>query len=63
MTPKQKAEHLVGFYLIKVNSLSCISDAKICSLIAIEEITNALEKNGSWNSDYWQEVKKEINNL
>jgi hypothetical protein len=59
MTPKEKAEHLVGFYLIKVRSLSCIADAKICALIALDEIIRIqVTKNG-----YWQEVKQEINNL
>lgn len=69
MTPKEKAEELVSKYMnigqVKMSDYSRIylPTAKQCALIAVDEITDALEKNGSWNAQYWEEVKTEIENL
>ena len=39
--------------------------AKECALIAIDEVIDACEINmvESYNTDWWNKVKKEINNL
>jgi hypothetical protein len=68
MTAKEKAEELhVGFW--KLTNDSRI--AKQCALIAVEEAEkseyNVLIKFGfvteNYKSDYWQEVKQEIQKL
>ena len=60
MTPKVKAAYLVVKYMSKVVSKQV---AKECALVAVDEIMDALEKNGNWNYDYWQEVKQEIETI
>ncbi|CAB4126222.1 hypothetical protein UFOVP153_26 [uncultured Caudovirales phage] len=71
MTPKEKANDLCMMFLIKtttdipygVNK----TIAKECALIAIDEITSALDKNLDASQfhvmNYWQEVKEEIDSL
>ena len=68
MTPKEKSFELAHkFRLLKIrtseNSYMMISmaDAKQCALIAVDEILGFL----SYQSHirYWQEVKKEIENI
>jgi len=46
--------------ILKMEKLS----AKQCASIAVDEIINACEYNHveSWNTDWWEEVKKEITN-
>jgi hypothetical protein len=78
MTPKEKAEDLINkIYLIigGINSEDYIyfhgEEAKKCALIAVEEAEkseyNVLIKFGfvteNYKSDYWQEVKQEIEKL
>ena len=74
MTQKEKAEELVNKFKkhAKENRISLgatpgkfknIHHPKQCALIAVDEIMDALEKNGCWNYDYWQEVKQEIEKL
>lgn len=65
MTPKEKAKELISkFTFLKLpESDSKFYNPKQCALIAVDEIMNALEKNGDWNYDYWQEVKQEIEKL
>ena len=70
MTPKEKALYLCqkfGYLGIKWEQTEyttfSLENAKQCALIAVDEIMNALEKNGDWNYDYWQEVKQEIEKL
>jgi len=76
MTPKEKAIDLMaGFYDIKSNEPDYGMEremAKKCALIAVDEILNIIpccEEYGSngWvlidNSEYWEEVKKEIEKL
>jgi len=61
MKPHQKAKDIVDkFYIF--NHLGNKHAIK-CASIAVEEIMNALEENGSWNYDYWNEVKQEIEKL
>ena len=70
MTPKEKAEELVNkyYYHSKCNLLSPF-EAKNCALIAVDEILQSnpiifREDNSIMlNKSYWQEVKKEIENL
>lgn len=71
MTPKDKALDIVnefrriederGFRLIRVPY------AKMCALIAVDEILEMnlpiLEEDADEFYDYWEQVKKEINNL
>jgi hypothetical protein len=65
MNPKDKAEELVNKYLITTPVGFHIDDAKQCSLIACDEIIEALRFH-SWQNrneiEYYEEVKQEINN-
>ena len=74
MTPQEKAKELVEKFL----TIKCyntrpielsISQAKQCSLIAVDEIlkessndTIHLYRNGVSDNEYWQQVKQEIIN-
>ena len=72
MTPKEKAEELVGKYVSfakgKILFQLTMESAKQCALIAVDEILKAvndpddtfLSKDGV---DYWENVKKEIEKL
>ena len=64
MTPKLKAEQLVVKFLKHSRAekdITPIQSAKECALIAVNEIL----KNSHTKvfTDYWQEVKKEIEKL
>jgi hypothetical protein len=62
MTPKEKAEDLFNKMAFEV----CLTEAKQCALIAVDEILNALDENQWQNKlfiDYWQEIKQEIEKL
>ena len=65
MTPKEKAEELMlKFMAIKSTKLSDFSViyspvAKLCALIAVDEILQI----GCIEVTYWQEVKQEIEKL
>lgn len=69
MTPQQKAEEL--FENLKESlmwSEDAKEDAKQCALVAVDEIIsldyNVLEYYGNLSStDYWKEVKQEIEKL
>ena len=75
MTPKEKAEQLVDkFMAIKSMKLSDYSliyypFAKLCALIAVDEIILSNPHSNPFNTDvystmgYWQEVKQEIEKL
>ncbi len=62
MTPKEKALELIGkFYYTGIDEYSC----KQCALIAINELekqeaTLLNYTSERYSSEYWQEVKKEI---
>ena len=66
MTPKEKAGELVERYSGITREYEegygyspNIENAKICALIAVDEIINDVEL----YSTYWQEVKQEIEKL
>lgn len=70
MTPKEKARKLV----IKFGNIDSDSEmfdgfkmplfyAQRCSLIAVDEIINALEYLDDDSEYFWEKVKKEINKL
>ena len=70
MTSKEKAEEL--FYKMlstdKVDNYSFVGSkvAKQCALIAVDEILEALEEHQWQNrhvTEYWEEVKQEIEKL
>lgn len=74
MTPKEKAEGLVEKYNLNKNLFFFNSEnqAKICALIAIDEIIeeiieidSVLSESGLLykNLKYWQEVKQEIEKI
>lgn len=70
MTPKEKAEELIDKYkFVEIANYSSIFEVKQCALITIDEILLAIQFN-MYDEDayaleekYWQEVKKEIENL
>lgn len=63
MTPKEKAEELVGKFYFLVQTKE---EQKQCALIAVDEILNALSYKVSSNFEelkYFEEVKQEIKKL
>jgi hypothetical protein len=67
MTEKQKANELVDRYVEYVEAYSSqgqIENAKICALIAVNEMldfhNNMFITEGSAAYQYWQDVKREI---
>jgi hypothetical protein len=60
MTPKEKANELVQQYVINMPLPFHIEDAKICALIAVDEI---LEECLQLKVEFWEKVKEEIENL
>ncbi len=67
MTPKEKANDLVRkFYDYCNNNENRDGYAKLCALIAVDEILNLMIKEFRWdvkhngNINYWEEVKQEI---
>jgi hypothetical protein len=68
MTLKEKAEALINSYRIILmnedtecgNEILCTSIAKQCALIAVDELIKEVAHS---DVGYWQEVKKEIENL
>ncbi len=71
MTPKEKAQELLDkMYSVRSSSASDITMyfAKQCALIAVDELIkldyDSLEYYGELSStDYWEEVRKEIEKL
>jgi len=72
MTPKEKAEELVGKYVSfvkgKILFQLTMESAKQCALIAVDEIIELhkgmfMSERENQNESYWQEVKKEIEAL
>ena len=76
MTAKEKSKELIQKYFDLFSNLgyyASLSEGKKCALIAVEEILNNSVMNYSGSdfsnneilsdTDYWQEVKKEINGL
>ena len=70
MTPKEKAKELLEkFEDIKTlhfwaeyenNNILLINQAKICALIAVDEILKTIGDKIFSEYEYWQEVKQEI---
>jgi hypothetical protein len=77
MTPKEKVEQLVVKFLKHSRAekdITPIQSAKQCALIAVDEIILTTFKKESWDkwniipqiestTEYWKEVKKEIEKL
>ena len=67
MTPKEKAEELVDKMKYPMNGVYVISHvANELALIAVDEIFEALDEHHWQNrnvTEYYREVKNEINNL
>ena len=68
MTPKEKAEELVNRFAPYVDTFhkGILENAKQCALIAVDEILKSYDSKDliyPKEVKYWQEVKKEINNL
>ncbi len=75
MTPKEKADELIGKYIRTGHNIDYnieIQYAKLNALICVDEIINALPESDSNYSDfqqkedaiiYWNEVKQEIKSL
>ena len=72
MTPKEKAKQLVDSFMNKIvtylNDFMAIRNAKMCALLAVDEIIDILEINGftlqeyhdKGTLEYWFHVKDEI---
>ena len=66
---KEKAKELVDKFLNEQNNTEEISEAKQCALICVDEILENITeevmtyKPFMMNTDYWQEVKQEINKI
>ena len=65
MTPKYKALELVQKYFKANHQPFGFKDAKQCALIAVDEILDMVKHTPIEfiETDYWQEVKQEIENL
>ena len=66
MTPKEKALELVIKYNTVVLDTALGGSnkrVKKCALIAVDELINAIEQDGSNHVGYWLEVEKEIEKL
>jgi hypothetical protein len=68
MTPKEKAEELVGKYMFLLNVDLPITKAKYSAIITVDEIIANIEPSVSMDVisariKYWEQVKIEINNL
>jgi len=64
MTPQQKATELLTKYRrhLPVNTVTDL-EAKVCALIAVEEIINIWEYSDTQEKWWWQLVKQEIEKL
>jgi hypothetical protein len=64
MTPKEKATELLTKYRrhLPVNTVTDL-EAKVCALIAVEEIINIWEYSDTQEKWWWQLVKQEIEKL
>jgi hypothetical protein len=64
MTPKEKAKELIEKFMFNCRECDYEDNAKQCALIAVDEILdiNSVDKDYEL-SNYWQEVKQEIENL
>jgi hypothetical protein len=64
MTPKEKAKELVDKYsFVEIQHYTSMFEVKECALIAVDEIIDLVKHIDVDSEDYWEQVKKEINNL
>ena len=69
MTPKEKAEDLMQKYdFVYIANYTSRHEVKQCALIAVDELINAATPvyDSFWpvnTTEYWQEVKQEIENI
>jgi hypothetical protein len=67
MTPKEKAKELIDKYqFVYIQNYTSMFEVKQCALIAVDEILEALHGHHWQNrnvTEYYIEVKHEINNL
>lgn len=67
MTPKEKAKELIDKYqFVYIQNYTSMFEVKQCALIAVDEIFEALDEHHWQNrnvTEYYKEVKHEINNL
>ena len=67
MTAKKKAKELVRKYWFEINNIAEDSiswrQGKKGALIAVDEILNEYWSHDTKRRDWWQEVKREIQNL
>lgn len=65
MTPKEKAEDLVGKMCLNDCTNKNIDKSKVYALIAVDEIIDTIKTTpgGYFMTIYWQDVKKEIEQL
>ena len=66
MTPKEKAKELVNKFSDLEDGEMYIGKAKQCALIAVDEVLNNIlvrDARPDERTEFWQEVKKEIENL
>ena len=70
MTPQEKAQELVNRFAPYVDTFhkGILENAKQCALIAVDEVLNddwfiPNREDSLARKKYWEEVKKEINNL
>ena len=62
MTAKQRAEHLVGKYLIYIR-LESTSDAKTSAIIAVSMMIDQCKDLNGFDLNYWELVLNEINKI
>jgi len=69
MNPKEKAVELLDSFYMPINLKTDYKEAKQCALICVDEIIEAInfdwmeEQNLDRQHAYWQEVRKEIEQL
>ena len=75
MTPKEKALELIKKYsFVEIAHYTSIHEVKECALIAVDEIIDSnpyklslegkfLTEHITYDINYWEEVKKEIENI
>lgn len=64
MTPQEKANELVQEYVINMPLPFHIEDAKICALIAVDEIISVIDTETNYKTwEFYKQVKQEIEKL
>jgi hypothetical protein len=64
MTPKEKAQYLFDIYTNYVGEYDVDKHAKQCALIAVDEVLSYSKAHGFIGlTEYWEEVKQEIEKL